>query len=259
MFVLILILGMVQSFKINVIGDWGRRGQFSQRDVAQNMKVADFTISVGDNFYPEGLTDLNKNDIIRESWLQIYYPQVPWYVALGNHDHNGNVSVQLQMHHEYPLWNMPSNEYSFVRDDHGFVVMDSTRWKNSRADKLLFQLNTKYKWLIAHHPLYSAGFHHTISNDYRTFVKSIMAKHNVQCLLSGHDHNLQYIEHDGVRQIISGAGASTYHTQQEQKGLQFFSSNPGFLQMIFQKQHVMLNYFGVSSKLFSKILLYTTT
>jgi hypothetical protein len=45
-----------------VVGDWGRDGRFGQREVAAQMGrtasdvAAAFIISVGDNFYPDGVT-----------------------------------------------------------------------------------------------------------------------------------------------------------------------------------------------------------
>ncbi|CAK9174771.1 unnamed protein product [Ilex paraguariensis] len=57
----------------------------------------DFIISVGDNFYEDGLTDEN-DPAFDESFTKIYTApslQKQWYSVLGNHDYRGNALAQL--------------------------------------------------------------------------------------------------------------------------------------------------------------------
>ncbi|GJP48642.1 hypothetical protein CLOM_g7931 [Closterium sp. NIES-68] len=84
-------------------GDWGRNGTFNQSLIAQQMGTVgqqmapQFVVSVGDNFYDEGLTDVNDDQFTR-SFSNIYTHrslQVPWYAVLGNHDYYGNALAQL--------------------------------------------------------------------------------------------------------------------------------------------------------------------
>ncbi|CAI5472561.1 unnamed protein product [Closterium sp. Yama58-4] len=96
-------------------GDWGRNGTFNQSLIAQQVRrtpflivlhamgavgqqmVPQFVVSVGDNFYDEGLTNVNDDKFAR-SFTNIYTHrslQVPWYAVLGNHDYYGNVLAQL--------------------------------------------------------------------------------------------------------------------------------------------------------------------
>lgn len=78
-----------------VIGDWGRQGRENQTVVADAMAQKaksfrpDFIVSTGDNFYETGLVsyddpafDLSFRNVYNHSELQ-----VPWLVALGNHDY----------------------------------------------------------------------------------------------------------------------------------------------------------------------------
>ncbi|EFJ25933.1 hypothetical protein SELMODRAFT_228150 [Selaginella moellendorffii] len=85
------------------LGDWGRHGLYNQSLVASQMgKIGgaleiNFVVSVGDNFYKNGLTGVD--DIaFDESFSRIYTApalQKPWHAVLGNHDYHGDVFSQL--------------------------------------------------------------------------------------------------------------------------------------------------------------------
>lgn len=240
------------AFSVHVLGDWGRRGQFSQMTIADKMRSIphDAVISVGDNFYPDGL-QTNQDEQIRESWLDIYSPDKPWYVTLGNHDYHGNVQAQIDI--EHPFWYMPDKVYSFNIEKHTFVVLDSTVMDDLQvkyADSLLEQAG-KYKWIVCHHPIVTAGWHNDVDRQYQDNIVTLYHKHQVQAIISGHDHTLQYLEWNGVRQIISGAGSSTYYVQYPQEGLKFFSANPGFASMIFSEDSVTVKFYSSTLELFS--------
>ncbi|KAK9804896.1 hypothetical protein WJX72_010639 [[Myrmecia] bisecta] len=81
--------------KFLVVGDWGRLGQYDQKQVAAMMGAKatqlqpDFIISSGDNFYPSGLTSVD-DPAFDTSFSKVYTAaslQVPWYNILGNHDY----------------------------------------------------------------------------------------------------------------------------------------------------------------------------
>ncbi|KAK4383717.1 Purple acid phosphatase 3 [Sesamum angolense] len=86
-----------------VIGDWGRKGEYNQSEVAYQMGVTaekmdvDLIISTGDNFYPGGLSDVN-DPAFDKSFTNIYTApslQKQWYTVLGNHDYRGDALAQL--------------------------------------------------------------------------------------------------------------------------------------------------------------------
>lgn len=79
-----------------VIGDWGREGTCNQQAVADAMALKsrtfhpDFVISTGDNFYEYGLVshdDPQFDSSFRNIYNQSELINVPWHVALGNHDY----------------------------------------------------------------------------------------------------------------------------------------------------------------------------
>src|SRR5580700_8912217 len=85
------------QFSFLIFGDWGRGGEFHQRDVAIQMGVAAaarhcrFIVSVGDNFYEKGVQTATDPQW-KSSFEAVYTAPslgVPWYVILGNHDYKG--------------------------------------------------------------------------------------------------------------------------------------------------------------------------
>ena len=236
---------------IHIIGDWGRRGQFLQIPIAEKMQEIehDSVISTGDNFYPDGITD-SDDPQIQESWSAVYNPSRPWYVALGNHDHRGNATAQTLIDLEY--WNMPASIYTVTICKHTFVFMDSTvvsgeDWQH--VDRLLSEGGPN-KWLVAHHPIYSGGYHHDVPEDYRDKMTELYKKYDLRAIVSGHDHNLQYIEWGDVRQIVSGAGSSTYGFRSSQQGVEFFSDKAGFVTFHFYDQMTKIKYVGISGSIY---------
>lgn len=111
------------SFNFLAVGDWGRQGQHHQREVAARMGEsaesigARFVISVGDNFYENGVTSV-EDPLWRRSFEDIYTApslQVPWYVALGNHDYRGNAQAQIDYSARSRRWRLPARWYSFAQ------------------------------------------------------------------------------------------------------------------------------------------------
>ncbi len=102
------------------VGDWGRHGHDHQRDVARRMgetaarRAARFVISVGDNFYQNGVSSVH-DPAWRTSFEDVYTARslhIPWHVALGNHDYRGNVLAQLEYSRTSARWRLPSRWYS---------------------------------------------------------------------------------------------------------------------------------------------------
>ena len=106
-----------------VFGDWGRHGETDQMDVATQMGIAanalkaQFVISVGDNFYEKGVTSTDDPQW-QISFEDVYHAdslQVPWHVALGNHDYLGNCDAQIAYSRISKRWNMPARYFTMAR------------------------------------------------------------------------------------------------------------------------------------------------
>lgn len=174
-----------------LVGDWGRRGQRDQLDVAAQMGVAaaalrvPFVVSLGDNFYDYGVTSTGDPQW-KESFEDVYAApslQVPWNVILGNHDYCGNCQAQIDYSGLSPRWRMPSRYYSRTESIPGgksilMVYADTSPFVASYAkhgligpnvrsqdtaaqlqwiDRTLGTSTADWKVVLGHHPIYSGG------------------------------------------------------------------------------------------------------
>jgi len=230
-----------------VFGDWGRNGEPDQSDVAAQMAVAakeveaKFIISVGDNFYENGVSSVDDPQW-RTSFENVYAApslQVPWHVALGNHDYHGNCDAQLAYAKKSPRWNMPARYYvrsekidAFTTVD--FFYLDTTPMlkgyylptnKERIHDNVATQdvpkqlawfkdalaaSKAQWKIVIGHHPIYSGGglFGHGDTPELIENILPLLQEYKVPVYFNGHDHNLQHLQAGAVNMFDSGAGSS---------------------------------------------------
>jgi predicted MPP superfamily phosphohydrolase len=119
------------SLNFLVLGDWGRNGEYFQKDVALQMSKAaatidsQFVITVGDNFYPTGVQSTQDPQwkASFEDVYSSYHLQAPWYVVLGNHDYYGNIQAQIDYSKISRRWNLPSNYY--VKKELNYICFSS--------------------------------------------------------------------------------------------------------------------------------------
>ncbi len=231
------------SLNFLVFGDWGRHGETDQVEVATQMGIAanalkaQFIISVGDNFYENGVasTDDRQWQISFEDVYHAYSLQVPWFVALGNHDYRGNCDAQIAYSRLSKRWNMPARYFTLTRQIDAatavdFFYLDTTPmvksyWhepgysKHVRTQDVPKQLawfkaalaasTAPWKIVIGHHPIYSGGgpFGHGDTRELIRDVLPLLKQYKVQAYFNGHDHNLQHLQAGTVNLFDSGAGS----------------------------------------------------
>eukprot|EP01042_Synura_sphagnicola_P018972 gene18972-23999_t len=115
-----------------VVGDWGRKGANHQHDVARQMETTaaefgtHFIVSVGDNFYDDGVKS-TADPQWRFSFEDVYtgpHLQTPWYVALGNHDYGQSPQAQVDYTRLSPRWRMPARYYTVPGNEIGHPAAD---------------------------------------------------------------------------------------------------------------------------------------
>lgn len=227
---------------VMVIGDWGRNGEYFQKELADAMGKAairiepEFIISTGDNFYPDGIASV-EDPLWLSSFENVYHAHslfCPWYVVLGNHDIRGNAQAQIDYTYRSRRWNMPSKYYSFSKtlEDESkaeFIFLDTNPFNSDYfeeekyrdyvatqdtakqklwLEKKLEQDNLGWKIVIGHHPMYTGGKRKEEVNYVRKSLENMLCQNKVDVYLAGHEHDLQLIQSEcKVYHIVSGAGS----------------------------------------------------
>ncbi|KAK6921565.1 Calcineurin-like phosphoesterase domain, ApaH type [Dillenia turbinata] len=253
------------SLSFLVVGDWGRKGFYNQSQVAFQMgKVGekldiDFVISVGDNFYDDGLT------------------------VLGNHDYRGDVLAQLNpiLSKMDTRWlclrsfilNAEIAEFFFV-DTTPFVDKYFTRPGHSKydwrgvlpreeyrsnllkdLDSALRESSAKWKIVVGHHAIRSAG-HHGDTEELVSRLLPILKANNVDLYINGHDHCLQHISstHSPLQFLTSGGGSKAWRGDfnWSPEVMKFYYDGQGFMSVQITKTLVDFAFYDVFGNVLHK-------
>ncbi|HTX49238.1 MAG TPA: tartrate-resistant acid phosphatase type 5 family protein [Caulobacteraceae bacterium] len=263
------------------VGDWGRDGADRQSEVAEQMGLtaravrARFVISVGDNFYEKGVESAT-DPKWKTSFEDVYAApslQVPWYVALGNHDYYGTPEAQLDYAKTSPRWRMPRRYYSrretapdgsslelFVLDTTP-LIPDYLAHKGL-APKLagldpdgqvawfaaaLAASTADWKVVVGHHPIWagdnseSGKEGHWGSPDLVAKLDPLLKRHGVHLYLNGHDHELQHTVRGANHYVCTGAG-SQMEPFCDTVGADFCSLQSGFIACSVSRQTLRVAY-----------------
>lgn len=257
------------------VGDWGRDGKDNQAEVARQMGFAAaatkarFVISVGDNFYEDGVGGV-ADPKWKTSFEDVYSApslQVPWRVILGNHDYHGDSQAQLDYARTSPRWRLPARWYaqSETAPDGAtadFFYLDTSpyirAYYDDGAEKVkvagqdtaaqlawfegaLAASKADWKIVVGHHPIYSGGKHGGMSELQAQF-DPLIRKHGVSLYLNGHDHDLQHIQHGPTHYVCTGAGSKMRDHCDDADGSDFCSLHPGFTALRLTRASLQIAY-----------------
>ncbi|MBV8682953.1 MAG: metallophosphoesterase [Caulobacteraceae bacterium] len=262
------------------VGDWGREGAFHQAEVAARMGEtaaavnARFVISVGDNFYEDGVAGVDDPQW-KTSFDDVYSApslQVPWHVILGNHDYHGNAQAQIDYTARSRRWRLPARWRSlsetapdgarvefFLIDTSPFissyyadgakkvkVAGQDTAAQLAWLDAALGRSSADWKIVVGHHPIWplrvdAAGEEGGAPKDMQAKVDPILRAHRVPLYLNGHDHDLQHVEKSGAHYVCTGAGSKTRKACEDDGG-DFCSVESGFIACSVDRQSIRIVY-----------------
>lgn len=258
----------IEGIAFLAIGDFGRHGAFTQKEVARDMGTVaeildlNFTVSVGDNFYPTGVQSTQDYQWI-SSFESIYTHHLlhePWFVALGNHDYEGNVQAQIDYSNVSRRWEMPNRYFErlieidndqylqllvidtnpmvskYLKEPEKYLGINdqSTQEQLKWIEDKLSTTNPKIVWriVVGHHPLYSGGKRKTAkeTQEIQHLLEPVFEKHKVDAYICGHEHDLQIIKRNNkpFTQFLSGAGSELRESGRTE-GTLFADAVPGFM------------------------------
>ena len=256
-------------FNVAAVGDisCNNNGKQTISSIVNNRP--DLVLFLGDLSYDKSLscffdqTKILENSTINKNVL----------VTIGNHDidngdGNKETKKQLMLHYNIPQAGYYSKSFYHNGINILVVVMNFTGLEEQQerneqkisleneqynfVKKELENSNAIYKIVISHAPFVSAKcnsflkffklsschspleeWNNTLFTRYHTLFKNS----GVDIVLSGHNHNYQREEKDGITYIISGLGGRSQYKMMDENDTHFANSY-GFLQMKFHPEFV---------------------
>lgn len=239
-------------------GDFGEqtnRNTGPQHEVARAIaayhkdKPFDFGLTLGDNFYPAGLSSPT-DPRWTSQWERLYSPLgIRVYAVLGNHDYKNAASpgAEIARSRRSATWCLPRPYFTFTAGALQLFAVDTTpveepdrdpggamAAQRQWLDRALAASRARWKIVYGHHPVYSNGEHGGRAGELpriKDYLLPLLRKHKVDVYLSGHDHDLEALEpEDGIHFFVSG-GAGRHLRAFERTGCQRWgtASSYGFV------------------------------
>ena len=235
------------------VGDWGGHIKWpystkAQRQAAHGMDRvaqainASFVVSLGDHFYPKGITNETSKKRFKATFERVYHHeslQVPWYLIAGNHDHLGDIQVQIDYSGRSKRWTFPSlyhtqslsvnnvtldlimvdsddlcskdKDLSQVRNIYSpglGEANDLTKW--DWVEDQLNKSTAQYLWVVGHVPPYSVCAHGPQSCTIRQMIP-LLQRYGAH-YMAGHEHCMMHTTEKPIHQtqpthfVLSGMG-----------------------------------------------------
>ncbi|MEZ2346068.1 metallophosphoesterase [Terriglobus sp. RCC_193] len=257
-----------KSIRVLAFGDFGN-GSPAQKQLAATMITYsqqhpfDFGITVGDNFYPRGVSSPNdphwEND-----WEKVYGPLgISFYPTLGNHDYlqADGPAAEVIYTHKSKTWHMPATFYTYTAGPVQFFAIDTMEMSDTALyqqqlawlDAEIAKSKARWKIVYGHYQVYSAS-----RGDEQNLIDRLMPvlRNRVNLFLCGHDHNLQELQSDGgVNFFVSGAaGASLYDfTQKNYTRSTFQAKQNGFNVIEADQKSLKLSIVGLDGSILKSV------
>jgi len=202
-------------------GSGGRQAMAVAERMAETYAQQPFGLValLGDICYYGNFED-RYEDVFRRPMAPLLDAGVGFELAIGNHDaalrHSDDGIEEIEA--ELRLLGTPSTYYSTTHGPVDFFYLDSsvpgvfgpdssTQWE--WLDDTLASSTSQWKVVALHHPLYSSG-RHSSTVGARERLEPILARHHVDLVLAGHDHNYERTHpQQGVTYVVSGGGCKT--------------------------------------------------
>jgi tartrate-resistant acid phosphatase type 5 len=237
-----------RPLRVLAFGDYGD-GSASQRQTAEAMvrydrdHPFDLGLTLGDNFYPQGLNDPASPRWDTE-WESLYNPLgIRLYATFGNHDYYDRTSppAEIARSGRSRSWCMPRAYYTFAAGPVQFFALDTDPIEKGEAS-VAAQLDwlrgalqasqARWKVVYGHHPIYTNGEH----GDERGYLPAlrdrlfpILRDQKVDVYLAGHDHDLESLKPlGGVSFFVSGGGGKEKRPLQTSQCRSWAESSYGF-------------------------------
>jgi 3',5'-cyclic AMP phosphodiesterase CpdA len=258
-----------EVWRVGVVGDSGF-GEALTVDLVDRMAAEnlDFVIHTGDLVYKVG-QNADPPSAFRLKFLEPFAPilrNMPLYPVVGNHDWDAATAWGGI---PYYYWVFPGfdpsapglsdegfrNEYyAFAYGEVQFLMLNTqVLLRDGQRDEQIAWLSERladdrfrYSIPVFHVPPYTSGLHTLDGRAVREYWQPLFERAKVPLVLSGHDHNYERIEINGIAYIVSGGGSSVLYALRSQvPGSQVFVSASHYLVVEFSPQQIHLQAKGI--------------
>jgi tartrate-resistant acid phosphatase type 5 len=218
-------------------GDFGRGGE-AQHRVADAIAryhardPLDFGITLGDNFYPAGVTSPS-DPLWRSLWSELYDRlHFPFYASLGNHDWGRADSPAAEVLFTRPgaSWQMPATRYTFRAGAAQLFALDTTALSAAQLawlDAELQRSDARWKIVYGHHPMRESSPRGDADRVVDLLLPILAGR--AQLYLAGHDHYIERLAAErGIEQFVVGSGGAELRPVNPDPRSLFSSSSYGF-------------------------------
>jgi hypothetical protein len=206
--------------------------------IADKVQVAcaddpcDFVVVAGDNLYENGIETESDAAALQ---LMVAELGLPVWFVLGNHDWHpmrpamATARAELELLGRVPdargaahFWSMTAGPVALWGVDSNLLVrfghLTQDRWMDAFLREMGEDDSGRWRIAMAHHTWFSDGQHGDAGvyldadlklwrgTDYADALEQHVRPH-ADLYLSGHDHNLQFFDHDGIGVLVSGSSA----------------------------------------------------
>jgi tartrate-resistant acid phosphatase type 5 len=251
------------------LGDFGS-GSRHQLDVAhaikrRNMQMPfDFGITMGDNFYRCGVHSVT-DEKWQTRWEDLYSPVgIRFYASLGNHDYGhppiicpfnqGSPDAEVAYTEMSKSWVMPARYYTFAAGAARFYAIDTEGWSieqflwlKDRLDAHSDEPGVRWRIVYGHHPMLTSGHHlnQRRIGALRKELLPVLKAAGVDLYVSGHDHDMEHLQYEGMDFLICGAGGAELRAPHDppQPESVFTADTYGFLELNISEDHLGAQFF----------------
>lgn len=204
-----------EPYRFVVFGDTRTRHEMHRKVVDAIVKhgTPDFVLHTGD-LVSDG-SDSGLWPIFFDIERQLLR-NTAFYPALGNHERNSREFYEyFQVGPPFYSFNWGNGHFAVINSDLGNAATsatareafwaEQTRWLE---DDLTRNQKADFRFVIAHHPPFSAVTSRQEFNKNMTALVPLFEKFKVTAGFFGHDHNYQRHVKNGIQYIITGGGGA---------------------------------------------------
>lgn len=253
-----------QPVRVLAFGDFGDGGP-EQMATARAMAghhrehPFDFGLTLGDNFYPSGLSNPMAARWSRD-WETPYSPLgVRFYATLGNHDYYNAASPagEIERSKHSRSWCLPRHFYTYTAGPVQFFALDTDPIDRDEGGvqmqldwlrRALRSSRSPWKVVYGHHPVYTNG-EHGKNLGYlprlRAKLLPILKEEKVDVYLAGHDHDLEALKPEGgVSFFVSGGGGKERRPLRTNECRAWAESSYGFTVLEAEGEEMTVRFLG---------------